>query len=331
MSRPQNHQLKVCDKPLDFGFLVPDIILKYFPCLTLIIVMTLSTDALAGIDVQTYSEVPIRDKQGMFVVRAHVNGKPADLYLDTGSTSSVIDQKNLNNFSITRNEDLTHRDGVAVGADQVAYTPITINQLSLGTTTFNEVPAVAMSLDDINQGNPNPLAGILGQDILVSKHALISFSHSALLLPATGGNPLELKKKYAVELQRLNNGFFIIPVSINSVRTHLLLDSGSPDIVLDASFKNLSSRTSLNKTSKQKGAQQNGNRSSDELPNLQSVQIGKYNLERSAILHIDLSHVTGWLETHENIKISGTLGLKALQEMDAVLDFYNAILYVSQR
>lgn len=294
--------------------------------------MNVTTSIAADLKTPHYIDIPIHNKQGMFIVSSQINGKNATLYLDTGSSSSVIDQQHLADFNIKRNDAHTQGNGIAVGTDQIAYTPITINQLVLGKLVFSKVPAVAMNLDDINQGNPNPLSGILGQDFLLSNKALISFSDTSLLLPNDNGKPRTLMPQQAINLKRLSNGFFIVPVTINAIKTQLLLDSGSPDIVLDSAFNTQlfgekTTETAI-KVPPAKGTQALANQTPAERLNVQSVQIGHHRLERSTLLSTDLSHITQWLESQENISVNGTLGLKALQELGAVLDLSKAILYI---
>ena len=277
---------------------------------------------------QNYQQIPIINRDGLIVIATKINNQPAEMYLDTGSTSSVIDKKQLAKYSLSNKENATQNNGVVVGSNQAAYTPLTIQNLSLGPISLQEISAVSMGLDDINFGNPHPIAGILGQDVLLANKALISFADLLLLWPDDKGQPYNIKAKKSIQLKRLKNGFFIIPVTINTTRINLLLDSGSPDIILDIVGKKAISDIELGYTTKTSSSINGGNQGAVEKLKIKSIKVGPIKLKRTTLIATDLSHMINWLQKEEGIKIHGTMGLQALVDLKAVLDLSTTTLYV---
>ncbi|HLG04210.1 MAG TPA: retropepsin-like aspartic protease [Bacteroidia bacterium] len=128
------------------------------------------------------------------LVRIRINGKNANVILDTGASKTVFDLKRIAGFlkaeKMTENDRLSTGLGTASMESQLVF----LQKISIGTFVLENFPAVVLDLSHVNTAyhtlGLSLVDGVIGSDILEACNAVIDYGKKTLTL-----NPGVKKKK----------------------------------------------------------------------------------------------------------------------------------------
>jgi len=178
--------------------------------------------------------IPFRNVMGALVVTARVgNRPPANFMLDTGASSSVLDSRYGTQIGLQSNDYKILR-ALASNLSLSAVTDPT--SLSLGTLTWNHVHFAIMPTT-VDQDLGQPIAGIIGLDVLKQLVVHIDYEHSLLELidpksfhpDADPGDSLPLLLKNELSLAFVPGS--IANGGVESKKEAFLFDSGDFGVV----------------------------------------------------------------------------------------------------
>jgi predicted aspartyl protease len=150
--------------------------------------------------------------------------KGLNFLLDTGATPSVLD---------TRLAAKLHLDSepidIAVLNGSVSGGTATAPTLDLGPIHRNNLPVLIEDLSFLQKALPVQIDGMIGLDMLGSSAFVLDYTRHELRFGPVPAMPV------SIPLQ-MNQGLAILDATINHAPVHLLLDTGSPSLILfDAS------------------------------------------------------------------------------------------------
>lgn len=138
-----------------------------------------------GVDHRGWRGVPIRVTKGWnLYVDSKLNGKAAQLMIDTGAFTTLIHKPFLREMRLTMRE--TPYTSGAVNLDDRGLQLATIRRFSVGDFVVNRKEVGVMDLaglihGDLLTGEP-PVAGLLGSEFLRRNHGIIDFGTRTLYL-----------------------------------------------------------------------------------------------------------------------------------------------------
>lgn len=125
-------------------------------------------------------------------VKAKVNGKPANLIIDTGASRTVFDLNRIGKFVKGDKLQENNKLSSGLGTNSMKSHITTLKKFQLGDLVINDYPAVFIDLSHVNVSYVNvglePIDGVLGSDILHAYNANINYEKLELVL-------IERKKK----------------------------------------------------------------------------------------------------------------------------------------
>jgi len=128
------------------------------------------------------SDIPfeLSRKFGAILIRAQVNGQPATLVVDTGSSHTILSSELLQ----VRAFALEHTDAPAKGSGYVGTAGWTQATMQVGALTWKARRVLVMNdFQEISNSMQQRVDGILGEDILGEFDSLvIDFKHHRLVL-----------------------------------------------------------------------------------------------------------------------------------------------------
>ena len=132
-----------------------------------------------------YQRVPLtRSGVGHFHAAGSLNGRPVDILLDTGASSTVVSVAVAREHGITLNK-LDVRGGGAGGANLEIHALVGAT-LSLGEVQPRPRALLAMDLTHVNQSlaakGEAPVDVVLGADVFEAGAAVIDYGSSSLFL-----------------------------------------------------------------------------------------------------------------------------------------------------
>lgn len=137
---------------------------------------------------------------------------------------------------------------------------------------------------------------------------------------------LSEKDYVRVKLKRTVTNHFEINAKINGIKGNFILDTGASKSCVgtdDIEFFNLTTEDSEHKAS---GA---GNSEIDTLISTKnSVAVGKFKINKMALILIDLSHINKALAKQEAQPVKGIIGADILLKGKAIIDYNKKYLYL---
>jgi predicted aspartyl protease len=280
-----------------------------------------------------------RLQTGHLLVESTLGGRPARLLVDTGAEGTVITSRSRRHFAVEE-EVLERIRGAGIGGPldvtvhrspglTIAAVPIDLPGLHAA-----EIGSVLRGLGRIAG---DPVHGILGQDALLARSALLDVGSARLSLRAGAGRvDAELPARLAamgyapIPLARLDNGFHLLTVHVGDQPMRLLLDSGARLSVfhaaraadLEEASDIESARGSLG------GAGGGGTAALARLP-LRNWRLDSVSLEAVTVGVIDLSAVLATVRERGGADVDGVLGLDVLRPHRAIVDFGADVLYLA--
>ena len=190
LSAPPRASREFHEQELD-GILGADILFPtqaVLDCEAQILFMKIDPDApgtVPGVNHRGWKNVPIRVSKGWnLYVDSKLNGKPAQLMIDTGAFTTLIHRPFVREMRLPlRNTPYTSG---AVNLDHRDLQLATIRHFAIGPFVVKGKEVGVMDLEglihgDLLQGTP-PVAGLLGSEFLRRNHAIIDFGTRTLYL-----------------------------------------------------------------------------------------------------------------------------------------------------
>jgi hypothetical protein len=117
---------------------------------------------------------------GSILIRAQVNGKPATLVVDTGSSHTILSSELLQLRPLA----LEHADAPTKGSGYVGSAGWAKATVEVGTITWQDRRVLVMSdFQEISNSMKRRIDGILGEDVLKEfDSVVIDFKHHRLVL-----------------------------------------------------------------------------------------------------------------------------------------------------
>jgi predicted aspartyl protease len=179
--------------------------------------------------------LPITLWQGKLFVPVSVNGTVESFFIDTGAATTTLSQATAAALNIPRDFDHT-QDTFGVGGLESHLYIGQVESLSLGDIRIqNESLAVAAFAQRMADGF-TPVGGLIGADILSRFDVDLDIPNRRLgLWRVTGCTEVKPDwpgEAYSVPMQVTASRHVTVPVRIDGSTMDLLLDTGSPDLVL---------------------------------------------------------------------------------------------------
>ena len=178
-----------------------------------------------------------RGPQNHLLVPAHVNGKPANLLLDTGAVINFFQKDRAERFGLRLTGDELRSAGHSFPAGA-------INDLQVGSMSFGPAEVALFDRAQFRGPVPGPRGqaadGIIGLDLLRKHRAIINCRTQQLFFASTGARSLDLAATTRalgftrVPLESTARGFISVPCTIGSKAGALAIDTGAFVTVFDA-------------------------------------------------------------------------------------------------
>ena len=157
-------------------------------CARQLLVMKLNPDATAPVplpDLRGWRAVPMRvSAEWNFFVEARLNGKPAQLMIDTGAFTTLINKPFVREIGLHPRE--TRYQSGLVNLDKRDVQLVTIRHFEIGKYKVKRKEVGVIDLSDFIAGSLRdlspPMVGLLGSEFLRRNHALIDFGTRTLYL-----------------------------------------------------------------------------------------------------------------------------------------------------
>lgn len=120
------------------------------------------------------------------LIKAAVNGKTANLLIDTGASQTIFDVNRMNRFTkqkaFNKNENLSS----GIGTSSMQSHDFKIKEFQIGGLVLKNYNALLLDLTHVNKTYSSlklkPIDGVLGGDILKKYSAIINYKSKAMQL-----------------------------------------------------------------------------------------------------------------------------------------------------
>lgn len=136
--------------------------------------------------VLTIEIFPIEDDGYHLKTSLLVNGKIANVIIDTGASRSVFDETRITNY--INFDELEDHDRLSsgLGTNTMVSKIVTLDKLEIGDIAINNYEATILDLSHVNASyeklDLTPIDGILGGDIMHDYNAVIDYKNGELVL-----------------------------------------------------------------------------------------------------------------------------------------------------
>ncbi len=129
---------------------------------------------------------PIEDDGFHLKTTIGINGKAANVIIDTGASRSVFDEVSIVDFLGHNEFEEQDRLSSGIGTTTMASKKVVIDVLEVGTIQLKKYEATILDLGHVNASyeklDLEPMDGILGGDILTDYNAVIDYAKKELVL-----------------------------------------------------------------------------------------------------------------------------------------------------
>jgi hypothetical protein len=119
-------------------------------------------------------------------IKIVVNGKSANMILDTGASRTVFDEERIAHFVEVGDVEEHDRLSTGLGTNSMESKQVTLGELHIGGLKIIDYNAAVLDLTHVNQSYERlkiePIDGVLGSDILFDYGAVIDYEKNELLL-----------------------------------------------------------------------------------------------------------------------------------------------------
>ena len=155
------------------------------------------------------AEIPIRfipeeeNWVSHIAVQVKVNGKPAEMIIDTGASNSVFNIQDATDYKLITRAIPGGEKAVGLGSDQLDTHMANKVELTAGGMVFKKFSFVLLDLEIINETfrklGAESIQGIIGTDLLLKCNAVINYRKKLLTLSCS---KKELKKAFKLDLMK---------------------------------------------------------------------------------------------------------------------------------
>lgn len=277
-----------------------------------------------------------RSKQNHLLLRAHINGKPALLGIDSGAPVSAIAIHRVKYFGLTdvdATSELPRRLRINGAFNRVAMA----KSLELGALNLVDEPMVAIDLGGSSRAaklmNEQAIDGIIGADILFPTQAVLDCRQQILTLkldPSVRGRaPGADYRGFTKVPMYLSTGYNLyVDSRVNGIPAKLMVDTGAFSTLLHQPFVR-QMRVPLRKTAFT-SAGVNLKRRGVQLATISQLSIGALDLRRKEVAVIDLEGLIRTSLLDAKPPVVGLLGSEILQRHNGIIDFGTKTLYLKR-
>ncbi len=127
------------------------------------------------------------DEQGYHIfVKASINGRVANLLVDTGASKTVFDTNRIQKFASVKTMVANDQISTGLGTNSMQSHTIELKRMKLGDLILNNAEIFLLDLSHVNETyvklNYKPLDGVLGGDILKMYNAVINYKQQIVVL-----------------------------------------------------------------------------------------------------------------------------------------------------
>jgi predicted aspartyl protease len=127
------------------------------------------------------------DEEGFhLMVKMHINGKVANLIIDTGASKTVLDKTRAEKYVLNKNFALHNKLSSGLGTNTMESQTTILKKMKIGTIIIENYTTVLLDLSHVNssyeQLGLNAVDGVLGSDILFKYNAVIDYEKKVLKL-----------------------------------------------------------------------------------------------------------------------------------------------------
>ena len=120
------------------------------------------------------------------LIAIRVNGKRANVLIDTGASHTVFDKEKIKKFLNAEKLESHDKLSTGLGTNEMKSHLVAIEKISLGKVDIKKYKSVVIDLSHINiaykQMKKKPIDGVLGSDILKKYKAVIDYGRKSLVL-----------------------------------------------------------------------------------------------------------------------------------------------------
>ena len=122
------------------------------------------------------------------MIKAKINGKKANILIDTGASRTVFDSEQIKNFIPKDHNEFEDNKklSTSLGTNSLVSQATTIKKLQFGNLIIKNYTAVILDMKHINQSyttlNFPAIDGVLGSDLLSKYKAVIYYKEKILKL-----------------------------------------------------------------------------------------------------------------------------------------------------
>jgi len=121
------------------------------------------------------------------LIETEINSTKAYLVIDTGASKSVFTTGlDASLYTVQEIEDESKFESAGIGQGELTTDNVILNSMIIGGQTFQNIPAVLIDIDHINQIYHKhfnmEITGLLGSDFLVKYNAVIDYKSKEILL-----------------------------------------------------------------------------------------------------------------------------------------------------
>jgi predicted aspartyl protease len=203
-------------------------------CLALLALLTPGT-ARAECRMAKIAELPITLWQDKLFIPILINGTPESFFIDTGAAITTISEATANALEIPHDFDHTS-DMFGIGGQESHLYLGELKTLALGAITLDNPEFPIARFGQLMADGTTPWGGLIGADILSHFDVDIDIPHRRIALWRVAGcasiKPDWPGEAQATPIDIAASHHVTVPVKIDHVAMDLLLDTGSPSLVL---------------------------------------------------------------------------------------------------
>ncbi len=293
------------------------------------------SDPEVSLESPAFQALPLeRSRQNHLLVRAHINGKPALLGVDSGAPVSAISAPRRKHFAISGRPDdpkIPARLRINGGFNRV----VVAHRLQLGALVLMDEPLVSLDLSAparaAREFHEEELDGILGADILFPTEAVLDCDQQILFMKidpdARGTIPGINHRGWKVVPIRVTKGWNLyVDSELNGKAAQLMIDTGAFTTLIHGPFLR-EMRLPLRETPYTSGAVNLRERGL-QLATIRRFSVGDFHVRGKEVGVMDLRGLIHGDLLKGKPPVAGLLGSEFLRRNHAIIDFGTRTLYL---
>lgn len=138
------------------------------------------------ISIIPFKIISINEEGFHLTMKLVINGKPANIIIDTGASKTVFDKSRITKFITNKIFNENEKLSTGLGTSTMKSHMTVIKKLKIGSIEISDYETVLLDLSHVNksyeQVGLKPIDGVLGSDILVKYHAVIDYEKKIMKL-----------------------------------------------------------------------------------------------------------------------------------------------------